>query len=150
MTDVSKKEKIGEARGYLLNQWDGLVRYLDDGKLPIDNNLSEQLMRQVALSRKNWLFCGSVPAGYRTADLMSLVSSAHRNDLDVWDYVKDVLDQLLAGCSNYESLRPDVWKQSHPESIRTYRVEERRQQARRRDRHRLERRLNRLSQPKVT
>ena len=51
MTDVSKKEKIGEARGYLRNQWDGLVRYLDDGALPIDNNISEQLMRQVALGR---------------------------------------------------------------------------------------------------
>ncbi|MEQ9407729.1 MAG: IS66 family transposase [Fuerstiella sp.] len=144
MTDVSKKEKIGEARGYLLNQWDGLVRYLDDGSVPIDNNLSEQLMRQVALGRKNWLFCGSVPAGYRAADLMTLVSSAHRNELDVWDYVKDVLDQLLAGRSDYESLRPDIWKQSHPDSIRTYRVEERRQQAARRDRRRLQRRLSRL------
>jgi transposase len=123
MTDISKKEKIGEARGYLLNQWDGLVRYLDDGSLPLDNNLSEQLMRQVALGRKNWLFCGSVPAGYRAADLMSLVSSAHRNDLDVWEYVKDVLDQLLAGSVNYAPLRPDIWKQSHPDSIRSYRVE---------------------------
>jgi transposase len=144
MTDISKKEKIGEARGYLLNQWDGLVRYLDDGSLPLDNNLSEQLMRQVALGRKNWLFCGSVPAGYRAADLMSLVSSAHRNDLDVWEYVKDVLDQLLAGSVNYAPLRPDIWKQSHPDSIRSYRVEERREAAARRDRHRLERRLSRL------
>lgn len=147
MTNISKKEKIGEARGYLLNQWDGLVRYLDDGSLPIDNNLSEQLMRQVALGRKNWLFCGSVPAGYRAADLMTLVSSAHRNDLDVWEYVKDVLDQLLAGCVDYAPLRPDIWKQSHPDSIRTYRVEERREAAARRDRHRLERRLSKLDRP---
>ena len=150
MTGVSKKEKIGEARRYLLNQWDGLVRYLDDGGVPIDNNLSEQLMRQVALGRKNWLFCGSVPAGYRAADLMTLVSSAHRNELDVWDYIKDVLDQLLAGSSDYESLRPDIWKQSHPNSIRTYRIEERRQQASRRDRRRLERRLSRLDRTKQT
>ena len=85
-----------------------------------------------------------MPAGYRAADLMTLVSSAHRNDLDVWDYVKDVLDRLLAGSVDYESLRPDIWKQSHPESIRTYRVEERREAATRRDRHRLERRLSRL------
>jgi transposase len=145
MTDVSKKEKIGEARSYLLNQWDGLVRYLDDGDLPIDNNLSEQLMRQVALGRKNWLFCGSVPAGYRAADLMTLVSSAVRNDLDVWDYVKDVLDQLLSGSTDFESLRPDVWRQSHLDSVRTYRIEERRQQTTRRDRNRLQRRLSRLS-----
>ncbi len=52
MTNVSVKEKIGEARSYLRNQWQGLVRYLDDGNVPIDNNLSEQLMRQVALGRK--------------------------------------------------------------------------------------------------
>lgn len=147
MTNISKKEKIGEALGYLRNQWDGLVRYLDDGSLPMDNNLSEQLMRQVALGRKNWQFCGSVPAGYRAADLMTLVSSAHRNDLDVWNYVKDVLDQLLAGCVDYESLRPDIWQQSHPEAIRNYRVAERREAAARRDRHRLERRLSRLRRP---
>jgi transposase len=148
MTDVSKKEKIGEARSYLLNQWDGLVRYLEDGDLPIDNNLSEQLMRQVALGRKNWLFCGSVAAGYRAADLMTLVSSAHRNDVDVWEYVKDVLDQLLAGSTDYDSLRPDVWAQMHPDSIRTYRREERQEQAARRARNRLERRLKRLNHRK--
>ena len=87
------------------------------------------LMKQVALGRKNWMFIGSVDAGYRAADLMSLVSSAERNDLDVFPYVKDVLCRLLAGETNYESLRPDVWKQAHPEAIRVYRVEERRSRA---------------------
>jgi len=77
---------------------------------------------------------------------MSLVSSAHRNDLDVWAYVKDVLDKLLSGGTDYASLRPDIWKLSHPESIRTYRDEERRQTAARRDRTRLERRFARLKQ----
>ena len=72
---------------------------------------------------------GSVAAGYRAADLMSLVSSAHRNDLDIFVYVKDVLDRLLAGETNYDVLRPDVWKQSHPEAIRIYRVEERQARA---------------------
>jgi hypothetical protein len=64
--------------------------------MPIDNNETEQLMKQVALGRKNWMFIGSVDAGYRAADLMTLVSSAARNDLDVFLYVKDVLDRLLA------------------------------------------------------
>lgn len=62
-------------------------------------------MKQVAIGRKNWLFLGSVAAGERMADLMTLVSSALRNDLDVWAYVKDVLDQLLAGSTGYASLR---------------------------------------------
>ena len=75
------------------------------------------------------MFIGSVAAGYRAADLMSLVSSAARNDLDVFLYVKDVLDRLLAGETDYDTLRADVWKQSHPEAIRIYRQEERRSRA---------------------
>ena len=141
MANVSTKEKIGEAKGYILNQWNGLVKYLEDGRIPIDNNECEQLMKQVALGRKNWLFIGSVAAGYRAADLMTLCSSAIRNDLDVYAYVKDVLDTLLSGSTDYASLRPDVWAKSHPDSIREYRVEERRDRNARRDRARLNRRL---------
>lgn len=76
-------------------------------------------MKQIALGRKNWIFIGSVAAGERAADFFSLASSAVRNDLDVWAYAKDVLDLLLAGSTDYQSLRPDVWKQSHPEAIRS-------------------------------
>lgn len=127
--NVMPKEPFGQALTYLRNQFDHLLVYLDDGLMPIDNNETEQLMKQVALGRKNWMFIGSVAAGYRAADLMSLVSSAARNDLDVFLYVKDVLDRLLAGETNYDGLRPDVWKQSHPEAIRIYRQEERRSRA---------------------
>ena len=129
VSNVMPKEPFGQALTYLRNQFDHLLVYLDDGLMPIDNNETEQLMKQVALGRKNWMFIGSVAAGYRAADLMTLVSSAARNDLDVFMYVKDVLDRLLAGESNYDVLRPDVWKQSHPEAIRIYRQEERRSRA---------------------
>jgi transposase len=125
IANVMPKEPFGQAITYLRNQFNHLLEYLDDGLMPIDNNETEQLMKQVAIGRKNWMFIGSVAAGYRAADLMSLVSSAHRNDLDVFVYVKDVLDRLLAGETNYESLRPDAWKQSHPEAVRVYRQEER-------------------------
>ena len=65
-------------------QWDALQVYLGDGRLPIDNNETEQLMKQVAIGRKNWLFVGSVAAGERAADFLSRRrSSAVRNDLDV-------------------------------------------------------------------
>jgi hypothetical protein len=126
---VLPKEKFSEALGYLRNQWDALQVYLSDGRLPIDNNETEQLMKQVAIGRKNWLFLGSVAAGERMADLMTLVSSALRNGLDVWAYVKDVLDQLLAGSADYASLRPDRWAASHPDAVRTYRADERRDRA---------------------
>ena len=61
--------------------------------------------------------------------MMSLVSSARRHDLDSRQYIEDILTQLLAGSTDYDSLLPDVWKQSHPEAIRVYRQEERRDKA---------------------
>lgn len=126
---VLPKSLFAEAVRYLRNHWAALNLYLSDGRMPIDNNDTEQLMKQVALGRKNWLFLGSVAAGYRAATFLTIVSTAHRNDLDVWAYVKDVLDQLLAGSTDYHALQADVWKQSHPEHIRTYRTQERRDRA---------------------
>jgi transposase len=143
---VLPKGKFGQALGYLRNHWEPLQLYLADGLMPIDNNDVEQLMKQVALGRKNWLFIGSVAAGERAADFITLVSSAVRNDLDVWAYVKDVLDQLLAGSTDYESLRPDIWRKSHPDAIRTYRTQERRDRADRKQRRRAQRRITRPTQ----
>jgi hypothetical protein len=86
-------------------------------------------MTQVAIGRKNWLFLGGAARGERMADLLMVVSSAVRNDLDVWTYIKDELDWLLAGRTDYEALRPDRWAASHPEHIRVYRTHERRDRA---------------------
>ena len=135
------KSDLAGATNYIQNNWDLLTTYLTDGRWPIDNNDVEQLMRYIATGRKNWLFIGSVAAGERAATCMTLVSSALRNDLDVTKYVKDVLDQLLAGVTDYESLLPHNWKLRHPEAIRTYRVEERRDAV---DRDRLRRAQRRL------
>ena len=126
MTDiVLPKSDFGEALRYLRNHWTALNVYVTDGRLPIDNNEVEQLMKQVALGRKAWLFVSNVASGERSAKMMSLVSSARRHDLDTRAYINDVLRQLLDGSTDYTSLLPDVWKRSHPESIRRYRQEER-------------------------
>jgi transposase len=124
---VLPKEKIHEAMSYLRNQSEALERFLSDGRIPIDNNEVEQLMKQVAIGRKNWLFIGSIAAGERAANFLTLVSSAIRNDLDVYSYLKAVFDALLSGSTDYESLRPDIWAAAHPEAIRVYRQEERRE-----------------------
>ena len=86
------------------------------------------------------LFIGCLAAGVRTADLMTLVSSAIRNDLHVWADIKGVRDALLAGSTDYHSLRPDIWAANHPDHIRTYRKDERRHRADRKQRVREERR----------
>jgi transposase len=144
---VLPKEAMGKAITYLNNHWEALQLYTTDAQIPIDNNDTEQLMKQVALGRKNWMFIGSLAAGGRAADLMTLVSSAVRNDLDVSAYVKDVLDQLLAGSTDYESLRPDVWAAAHPDQIRQYRREERRDRADRKRFHRAARRQATRTRP---
>lgn len=138
---VLPKSAMGKALTYLKNHWEALQVFVADGRIPIDNNEVEQLMKQVALGRKNWLFLGSVEAGNRAAILLTIISTAVRNDLDVYAYVKDVLDQLLGGSTDYHSLRADVWKQSHPDFIRTYRADERRDAADRRHYRRAQRRL---------
>ena len=102
-------------------------------------------MKQVAIGRKAWLFVGNVEAGERSAMMMSLVSSAKRHDLDVNLYIQDVLEQLLAGSTDYHSLLPDQWKLSHPEAIRVYRQEERRDKADRRQVAAAKRRLARMA-----
>jgi transposase len=138
---ILPKSDFAKALQYIRNHFVELQRYLDDPRLPIDNNLTEQLMKQVALGRKNWLFAGSVAGGERSAGFLTLVSSALRNDLDVQRYVQDVLDQLLAGATDYEPLLPWNWAAAHPEAIREHRVAERkdrtnRQRQKREDRRR--------------
>jgi hypothetical protein len=131
LQDVLPKSDFADALRYIRNHWKELNVYVRDGRIPIDNNSVEQLMKQVAMGRKAWLFVCSVAGGEQSARMMTLVSSARRHDLDVGLYLKDVLDQLLAGCTDYDRLLPDVWKQSHPEAVREYRVEERRDKAER-------------------
>lgn len=126
---VLPKSRLGEAVRYLNNQWEPLSVFLRDGRVPIDNNETEQLMKQVATGRKNWLFIGSAEAGRRAAILLTIVSTAHRYHLDIWLYVKDVLDRLLAGESDLAALRADRWAAAHPEAVRPYRVEEARYRA---------------------
>jgi len=141
LQDVLPKSDFAEALRYLQNHWKALNVFVNDGRIPIDNNLIEQLMKQVAMGRKAWLFVCNVESGEQSARMMTLVSSARRHDLDVGLYIKDVLDQLLAGSTDYQNLLPDVWKQRHPKAVREYRVEERRDKADRKQLQAAQRRL---------
>jgi transposase len=126
---VLPKSRFGEALAYLRNHWGAFQLYLQDGRLPIDNNEVERDLRRIALARKNWLFVGSEDAGDRTATILSVISSAHRHDLDVWAYLRDVLEQLARGTRDLPALLPDVWKTTHPEHVRTFRAQEKEERA---------------------
>jgi hypothetical protein len=143
---VLPKSNLGIAAAYVRRHWEALNRFTEDPTIPIDNNDCEQLMKRVATGRKNWLFKGSVAAGERAANLLTIVVSAIRNDLDVRAYLEDVLRRVLSGETDWSSLAPHAWKQAHPESVRQYRQEERRQSA---DRSRARRACRRLK-PKPT
>lgn len=88
---VLPKSPLGDAVRYLTNQWTALQRFVDDGRLAIDNNRAENQLRVVAVGRKNWLFAGSFEGARRAALLYSLVQSCKLIDIPPFDYLKDVL-----------------------------------------------------------
>ena len=100
-----------KALDYALKRWPALVRYCDDAMLPMDNNRIENLIRPWALGRKNWLFTGSLAAGQRAADIMSLIQSAKMNGLEPLAYLSDMLKRLPTHPnSRIAELLPTGWK----------------------------------------
>ena len=91
---VLPKSPIGEAVHYARAQWTALTRYVEDGALAIDNNAAERALRRVCTGRKNWLFCGSDEGGTRAAILYSVVATCKAHAVDVWAYLKDVLERI--------------------------------------------------------
>jgi transposase len=85
---------ISKAIAYTLNHWQQLTRFLDDGRLPIDNNLVENAIRPVALGRKNWLFAGSPEAAQRMAIIYSLVATCKINGINPYEYFCDILPKV--------------------------------------------------------
>ena len=78
----------GKALNYLNNEWPKLVRYLEDGRLEIDNNLAENAIRPFVIGRKNWLFSDSVHGVKASANLYSLVETAKANGLEPYQYLR--------------------------------------------------------------
>jgi transposase len=126
---VLPKSAIGKAVTYARNQWAALRRYTSDGRLTIDNNVSERTLRLQAIGRKNWEFLGSAGAGPRAAVLFTILAGAKRHHLEPWAYVRDVLLRLSAGETELASLLPDRWAASHPEHVLQHRLDESRRRA---------------------
>lgn len=107
---ASDDTTIAKAIDYSLNRWTALMRFLEDGAVPIDNNWIENRIRPIALGRSSWLFAGSRRGGQRAAAAMSLIQSAKLNSHDPHCYLKDVLDRLpTQPASRIEELLPHRW-----------------------------------------
>jgi len=123
------KTALGKAVTYARNQWEALRRYTEDGRLTIDNNVSERTLRHQAIGRKNWLFLGSEAAGPRAAALYTILAGAKRHRIEPWTYVRDLLLRLSADDQRLEEMLPDRWAAAHPEAILNHRLEESRAKA---------------------
>ena len=104
------KSPLGDAVRYLSNQWDALRRFVDDGRVAIDNNRAESQLRVVAVGRKNWLFAGSFDGARRAALLYSLVQSCKLVKVPPFAYLKDVLLRIATHPHRQiEHLTPKGW-----------------------------------------
>jgi transposase len=84
----------GAAISYSLNQWAKLRVFLDDGRVQIDNNLVENAIRPSAIGKKNWLFIGDAEAGHRAATFYTLIGNCHREGINAFAYLTDILTRL--------------------------------------------------------
>ena len=91
---VLPKSPMGKALAYVHNQWTALTRYADDGRLSIDNNRAERVVRPIAVGRKNWNFAGSDRGAEHLAILASLVVTCRANGIEPFAYLRDVLTKL--------------------------------------------------------
>ena len=104
---------LGRAMGYLLNHSVALTRFLDDGKLPIDNGIVERLHRRPAVGRRNYLFAGSHTGARRAAIAYSILSTCHLLGINPTDYLADVFPRLSRGiliARDLPALTPAAWK----------------------------------------
>jgi transposase len=105
-----------EAIGYALRHWDGLQRFLEDGRIELDTNSVERAMRPIALSRKNSLFAGSDEGGEHWACLASLVETCKLNGVNPQVYFTDLLTRLVNGWpqNRIDELMPWHWVPKQP------------------------------------
>ena len=108
---VPSGSSIAKAIRYGFNQWDGLLRFLDDGRIEIDSNTIERSMRPVALNRKNALFAGSDEGAENWAMLASLIETCKLHGVNPHAYLTDVLTRLVNNWPNRRlgELLPWAW-----------------------------------------
>jgi transposase len=94
---VSAKSKLGEAIRYALTRWDGLSRFLDDGRVDLDSNTVERSIRPLALNRKNALFAGSDEGGDNWAVIATLIENCKLSGINPHAWLTDALAKLANG-----------------------------------------------------
>ncbi len=106
---------MAKAIAYGRKRWAALTRFLDDGRLEIDNNIAERAMRCVAVGRKNWLFAGSKTGGDWAAAIYSVIETAKLNGLEPQAYIADVIAKIAGDwpAARWDDLMPWNWRPHH-------------------------------------
>jgi transposase len=97
---ISQKTKLAEAIRYALSRWEGLTRFLDDGRIEIDSNVVERAIRPIALNRKNALFAGSDGGGEHWAVIASLIETCKLTGIEPHAYLADIITKIVNGHPN--------------------------------------------------
>ena len=99
---------LGKALHYLASQWPKLVRFVEDGRYPIDNNACENAIRPFVIGRRNWLFADTVAGAKASANLYSLLQTCVVNGIDGYQYLKALLVALPTAktVEDFEALLP--------------------------------------------
>lgn len=103
---VPPKSSLGKTITYCLNQWPNLNRYLEDGRLNIDNNRAERAIKPFVIGRKNWLFANTANGAKASAILYSMIETAKANGLMPFDCLMYCLDQLSLKPESLDHLLP--------------------------------------------
>jgi hypothetical protein len=104
---------LAKAIGYARNQRVALLRFLEDGRLPIHNNGSELQLRRQVVGRRNWLFCGSDDGAAVNTVFVSLLASCGLHKLEPWEYLRDLFCLLPSWPrSRVLELAPAYWKKT--------------------------------------
>ena len=110
---LSPKSDMAKAIAYGTKRWLALCRFLDDGRLEIDNNIAERALRGVAVGRRNWLFAGSKTGGERAAAIYTVVQTCKANGVDPQAYIADVTGKIASDwpAARWDELMPWNWAQ---------------------------------------
>ena len=101
---ISQKSKLAEAIRYALSRWEGLTRFLNDGRIEIDSNVVERAIRPIALNRKNALFAGSDGGGEHWAVIASLIETCKLIGVEPHAYLADVITQIVNDPSKHSRI----------------------------------------------
>lgn len=109
---LSPKAEVAKAIAYGRKRWVALTRYVDDGRLEIDNNIAERAMRSITIGRKNWLFAGSRAGGERAAAIYTVIETCKLNGIEPQAYIADVIARIAGDwpAARWDELMPWNWR----------------------------------------